>query len=113
MAQKVQVILVDDLDGGEAEETVSFSLDGVTYEIDLSQQNATRLRDELATWVGHARRISGRSSGARRPGGRGRSAGSSGDTASIREWAKQNGYKVSERGRIATEVVEAYRKANG
>ena len=60
MAQKVQVILVDDLDGGEAEESVSFSLDGVSYEIDLSSPNAEALREAIAPWVGHARRVGGR-----------------------------------------------------
>ena len=60
MAQKVQVVLVDDLDGGEADETVSFALDGVSYEIDLSSKNAAALRDAFATWVGHGRRVGGR-----------------------------------------------------
>ena len=60
MAQKVQVLLVDDLDGGEARETVSFALDGVTYEIDLSEANASKMRDQLAKWIGHARRSGGR-----------------------------------------------------
>ena len=56
MAQRIQVILEDDIDGGAAAETVTFALDGVTYEIDLSEDNARKLRDDLATWVGHARR---------------------------------------------------------
>src|SRR5918911_1549077 len=73
MAQKVQVILVDDVDGGEAAETVSFALDGVSYEIDVSEKNATALREALAPWVGHARRVGGRSSG-----GRARSSSSGG-----------------------------------
>jgi hypothetical protein len=109
MAQKVQVLLVDDLDGGEAGETVSFSLDGVGYEIDLNAKNAARLREEKAPWVGHARRVGGR----RSTGGRGRSGGSSGtDTAAVREWAREHGYKVSERGRISAEVMEAYKAAH-
>ena len=67
MAQKVQVILVDDVDGGDASETVTFGLDGVTYEIDLNEKNASKLRDSLATWVGHGRKVGGRSaSGTRR-----------------------------------------------
>ncbi|MFZ5870036.1 MAG: histone-like nucleoid-structuring protein Lsr2 [Actinomycetota bacterium] len=109
MAQKVQVVLVDDLDGGDAEETVSFALDGVSYEIDLNAANAARLRDELAPWVGHARRVGGRSGGGRRAG---RRTTPSGDTAKIREWARQQGLKVSERGRISAEVMEAYSKAH-
>src|SRR5882757_8830596 len=98
MAQKVQVILVDDLDGGEAEESVSFSLDGVTYEIDLSSANAEALRDAIAPWVGHARRISGRA-GRGRPAGRGRAAAKA-DLGEVRSWARDNGYQVSDRGRV-------------
>lgn len=121
MAQKVQVTLVDDLDGSAAEETVSFSLDGVAYEIDLSEQNASRLRDTLAPFVGSARRGGGRGAGGG-AGGRGRGRGArparsgggsnGGSNAEIREWAKQNGHKVSERGRIPGPVVEAYEKAH-
>jgi hypothetical protein len=55
MAQKVQVLLVDDIDGGTADETVTFALDGVSYEIDLTSAHAAELRDALGTWVGHAR----------------------------------------------------------
>src|SRR3954467_2454641 len=87
MAQKVQVILVDDVDGGEAAETVSFALDGVSYEVDLSEKNASALRDALGPWVGHARRVGGRSSGGRSraasaAGGSGRSRGSGGSGGS-------------------------------
>ena len=108
MAQKVQVILVDDVDGGDASETVTFGLDGVTYEIDLNEKNASKLRDSLATWVGHGRKVGGRSaSGTRR-----RSTGGSGnDTAAIRQWARDNGHDVSERGRISAEVMAAYESA--
>jgi hypothetical protein len=111
MAQKVQVVLIDDIDGGEAAETVTFGLDGATYEIDLSNGNAAQLRNALAHWVGNARRVSGRSS---RPTGRrgGGSSSSSTDTTAIRSWAKENGYKVSERGRISAEVQEAYAAAH-
>ncbi len=109
MAQKVQVVLVDDVDGGSADETVSFSLDGVAYEIDLTSDNAAKLRDSLAPWVGHARRVGGRSrgtSGPRRAGGGGRS--SAGKNTEIREWARANGYSVSDRGRIPAEVKAAF-----
>ena len=109
MAQKVQVILVDDIDGGPAEETLSFSLDGVSYEIDLSSANAAKLRESFAPYVGTARRVGGRSSA-----GRGRGRRSSGDnrTAQIREWARANGHEVSERGRIAQTVLDAYEAAH-
>lgn len=107
MAQRVQVVLEDDLDGGKAEETVTFGLDGATYEIDLSKKNAAKLRDALAGYVGAGRRVSGRR-GSRARGRGGRSAT---DSADIRAWAKENGYEVSERGRISAEVRAAYNDA--
>lgn len=110
MAQKVQVILVDDLDGGEAEESVSFSLDGVNYEIDLSSANAEALRDAIAPWVGHARRVSGRASRGR-PAGRPRAAAKA-DLGDVRAWARENGYQVSDRGRVSAEVMSAYEGAH-
>ena len=109
MAQQVQVLLVDDIDGGKAAETVSFALDGVQYEIDLSAKNAAKLRDALATWVGHARRAGGRRSAG---SGRARSSRtSSGDVTAIREWGRKNGFTVSDRGRISAELQAAYKKA--
>ena len=102
MAQKVQVVLVDDIDGGDAAETLSFALDGVGYEIDLSEKNAAELRAALQPWIGAGRRVSGR-----RTASRGRSRSSS-DAAKIRDWAKANGYEVSERGRVSAKVREAY-----
>ena len=114
MAQKVQVILVDDLDGGPADESVTLGLDGTTYEIDLSAANAAKLRDVLAPYVGSARRVSGGGRGSRT---RGRSAGASRgggrDTAAIRAWAREQGIKINERGRIPASVIEQYEKANG
>jgi len=104
MAQRVQVVLVDDIDGGTADETVTFALDGVAYEIDLTTANAARLRDALAPWVGSGRRVGGRARTARR--GAGRSSG--GRNTEIREWARSNGYKVSDRGRIPAEVKAAF-----
>ena len=112
MAQKVQVILVDDVDGGEASETVSFALDGVSYEIDVSESNAAALRDALAPWVGHARRVGGRSGGSS-GGGSGRSRGNSKhDLSDVRSWARENGFQVSDRGRVSSEVIAAYEKAH-
>jgi hypothetical protein len=112
MAQKVTVSLVDDLDGSEAGETVEFGLDGAFYEIDLSEDNAERLRDALAEYVGHARRSGGR----KRTGGRVAVAGRVPRTASadreqnqaMREWARKQGMNISDRGRIPKEVAEAY-----
>jgi hypothetical protein len=108
VAQRVQVILEDDLDGGEAVETVSFSLDGVSYEIDLSTRNANKMRDAFALYVGSARKVGGR----RRKGGARSTAARSGSSAEVREWARNNGWDIPERGRIAAEVREAYDAAH-
>jgi hypothetical protein len=110
MAQKVQVLLVDDINGTEAAETVSFSLDGASYEIDLTVANAKKLRDDLSTWVAHARRSGGRKSTRRTT-----TTGSArrGDLGAVREWARNNGHKVSDRGRISADILAAYDKANG
>jgi hypothetical protein len=111
MAKKVQVLLVDDVDKeSPADETVTFSLDGVSYEIDLTSSNAAKLRDSLAVWIGHAERTGGRRSSGRAAGSGGK--GQRRDVSAIREWARANGYDISERGRISTEVQEAYEKAN-
>lgn len=118
MAQKVQVLLEDDLDGSEADESVKFGLDGVSYEIDLSSKNAKKLREALADYVEVARRTGGRRERGRgvstRSSGRGGGGGgakSKADTAEIRAWAKEQGYDVSDRGRIPGDVVDAYHKA--
>jgi len=112
MAQKVQVLLVDDLDGVEADETVTFALDGKSYEIDLTTTNADKLRDALEPFTKGGRRTGGRASGGR---GKARAAtgGAGQDTAKIRAWAKENGYEVNDRGRVPATVREAYEKANG
>ncbi|MQY14653.1 Nucleoid-associated protein Lsr2 [Streptomyces sp. RB5] len=110
MAQKVQVLLVDDLDGGEADETVTFALDGKSYEIDLTNDNAEKLRSALEPFVKSGRRTGGRG-GAGRKGRAGAGAGE--DTAKIRAWAKENGHDVNDRGRVPASVKEAYNKAHG
>lgn len=103
MARKVQYFLVDDIDGGEASETVSFGLDGVSYEIDLSESNAAELRNALSAYVGRARRAG------RRAKGRGRGAPSrSSETAAIRDWARERGFKISDRGRIPADILAKY-----
>ncbi len=108
MAQKVNIILVDDIDGSDAVETVSFGLDGTTYEIDLNKKNAAGLRDALASYVGHGRKVAGT---------RGRRSASSrtnmGPTArEVRDWARSNGFSVPDRGRIPANIREAFDKAN-
>lgn len=109
MAQKVNIVLVDDLDGTEADETVTFGLDGTTYEIDLNDANAAALRESLAGYVGHSRKVTG---GSRR-GRKASAASSSGThTKDVREWAKSQGMEVSERGRISADVQRAYDDAH-
>ncbi|SDR21684.1 histone-like nucleoid-structuring protein Lsr2 [Actinopolyspora saharensis] len=121
MAQKVTVQLVDDVDGSEADSTVEFGLDGVNYTIDLSADNAANLRDALAPYLSSARRTGGRKRTAKSTKG-GKTRQSSGNSQApkaadrernqaIREWARQQGMQVSDRGRIPAEIVEAYDKA--
>jgi hypothetical protein len=112
MAQVTKVRLVDDIDGSEADESVEFTLDGMSLEIDLSKDNAAKLRDILAPYVAAGRR------GDRRPARRQQRvervpavpAAPRESTGPIREWAAANGFTVSDRGRISAEVTEAYQK---
>jgi Lsr2 len=111
MAQKIQVLLVDDLDGGEAEGTVRFGLDGVDYEIDLSAEHAEALRRALAPFIDVARRGPG---AGRQQGRGGQRAGASGlDTTEVREWARAQGIDVKDRGRIPAKVVARFKAATG
>jgi hypothetical protein len=113
MAQKVQTLLIDDLDGGEAESTVRFGLDGAEYEIDLSAENAEALRKALSPYVSAARRAPG--SAARRPSRSGRRTAGAGtpDSTSVREWAKSQGIEVKDRGRVPAELVVKFKAATG
>lgn len=112
MAQRVVTILSSDISGKEIEagkgETVSFSLDGVNYEIDLTTKEADELRAALKTYVDAGRRKTARIP-ARRVGGSGRSPE---ELAHVRAWAKENGHEVSERGRIKKDVLDAFDAAN-
>jgi hypothetical protein len=121
MARKVQVILSDDLDEDlPADETVSFSLDGTSYEIDLSDKNAKEMRDALSRYVQAARKVgrgSGSGNGRASGGGRSRATGGGGrmdreQAGAIRDWARKNGHAVSDRGRIPASVVDAYEAAH-
>ena len=106
MAQKVHIVLEDDIDGSEATQTVSFALDGTAYEIDLNDKNAGGLRDALATYIGHGRKVAG-------GGRRGRKSAAGGTSAKeIRDWARSNGHKVPDRGRIPADVSDAYESAH-
>lgn len=109
MAQKVHIILVDDLDGSEATESVSFGLDGASYEIDLNAKNAAQLREALSGYVGHARKVGAAKGRARRSA----AAGDGGHTArEIRDWARSNGMTVPDRGRVSAEVRSAFDAAH-
>ena len=111
MVQKQQIVLIDDIDGGDADETVTFALDGVSYEIDLTSKHAAELRDAFATWIGHGRKTTTRLGGATRSSAR-RTGTDRAQLAKIREWARDNGHKVSDRGRIPSSVLEAYEAAH-
>ncbi len=108
MAQKVNIVLVDDIDQSDAEETVTFGLDGKEYAIDLNEKNARALRDALALYIGHARAVSGRTS--RRTSSKSATSGPA--PSEIRAWARENGFDVPERGRVSAEVREAYAAAH-
>lgn len=108
MAQRVQVQLIDDLTGDEAQETVRFALDGTKYEIDLTNANADKLRSALSRYVENGRKASGRRTGQERakPAPAGQSSRE--DTRRIRQWAHENGYNPSSRGRITGSILDAY-----
>ncbi len=109
MARKTYVELIDDLTGDKAAETVSFALDGVAYEIDLSEDNAKKFRDEVGGWTEKARRVGGR----RARGTSSSVRSSANDSARIREWAREAGYEVPVRGRISGTIRTAYEEAHG
>jgi hypothetical protein len=113
VAQIREIRLVDDLDGEVADETVEFGVDGKNYEIDLSTANAKKLRDALAEFVAAARRAGGRRRGGGAPAAATRRPSIDREqNQAIREWARKRGMKVSDRGRIPAEVLEAYHKEN-
>lgn len=110
MAQKVQILYTDDIDGSEAAGSVTFGLDGVSYEIDLSEKNATKLRKSLETYVEHGRKVGtvvktkGRGAAAKRTDGPSPQA--------VREWAKSQGIEVSDRGRVPNDLIVKFQAAN-
>lgn len=109
MASKVQIVLIDDIDGGTADSTVSFALEGTNYEIDLSEANAKDLREALAPFIQAGRRVAG----GKKAGRRSSAAGGRGNkSAEIRAWAQANGIEVSARGRIPADVVAKFEAAN-
>ena len=111
MAQKIQTLFIDDLDGSAAEGTVRFGLDSTEYEIDLNEEHAKELREALARFVGAARRANG---AGRRPARTGRRAPAGGlNTTEVREWAKAQGIEVKDRGRVPAELVVKFKAATG
>lgn len=121
MAQRVLIILEDDVDGSTAEETIQFGLDGKSYEIDLNNSNAATLRSALERWVGHARR----SSGARKPSTVNKPSTITSErrpsapvkidrmqSMAIRQWARANGHQVGDKGRVAAPIMEAFERAH-
>ena len=107
MAQKIQTLFIDDIDGGEAAGTVRFGLDGVEYEIDLSTEHSDELHTAFGKYISHARKVGGTSK--RAPRGR-RTAGTI-DTTAVRSWAREQGYDVKERGRVPADLVAKYQAA--
>ena len=110
MAQKIQTLFIDDIDGGEAEGTVRFALDGTAYEIDLSGKHSDELHTALRKYVEHARKVGG---AARRSSTRGGRKPSSVDTVAARTWARENGYDIKDRGRVPADLVAKYQEAVG
>jgi hypothetical protein len=116
MASKTVTLLTDDLDGSEAVESVSFSLDGQDYVIDLNAEHARDLRERITEWSQHARKVGGRVSARAVPQPRSSSSPVSSpkqDVTAVRQWAKGAGYEVSSRGRIAAKIMAAYKQAMG
>ena len=107
MAQQIQTLFIDDIDGGPAEGTVRFGLDGTDYEIDLSASHSEELHKVLAGYVTHARKAAGTA----RRGPRGRRPADVLDTRKVREWARAEGIDIKERGRVPAEVIEKYKAA--
>ena len=114
MAQKITTLFIDDIDGGAAEGTVRFALDGTEYEIDLNAKHSEELRSALGKYVTHARKVGGTARrGGRGAGRAGRGAGSSLNTTEIRNWARENGYDIKDRGRVPADLVAKYQAATG
>jgi nucleoid-associated protein Lsr2 len=110
VAQKIQTLFVDDLDGSEAEGTLRFALDGTEYEIDLNAEHAMQLRDALARYVGAARRVGGAARRSARGARRGSASGL--NSTEVREWAKAQGIEVKDRGRVPAELVVKFKAAS-
>jgi hypothetical protein len=114
VAQKIQTLFIDDIDGGAAEGTVRFALDGTDYEIDLNAKHSEELRSALGKYVSHARKVGGSARRAGRAAGRAsRGASSALNTTEIRNWAREQGYDIKDRGRVPADLVAKYQAATG
>ena len=105
MARTMKVVLTDDIDGTPADETIKFSIDGTDYEIELNSDNAAKFREVLEPYISKARRVSGSRTSKKK------STTSRFDPMAVRDWARDNGFEVSSRGRLSSEVIEAYEKS--
>lgn len=115
MAKEIITRLRDDIDGSEASRTVVFGWDGVQYELDLSNKNATAFGKLIEPYVSAARRTGGRQvrrTTAKSTTRKRSSKSASADPSAVREWAAQNGFTVSPRGRISAAILEAYQGAS-
>ena len=109
MAQKVQTLYIDDIDGSEAAGTVRFGLDGTDYEIDLNPAHTDELHAALRTYIDHARKVGGTS----RRAPRGRRSASAIDTTAVRTWAREQGIDIKDRGRVPADIVTRYQAETG
>ena len=115
MAKRTLHMLIDDIDGGDADETITFALDGTQYEIDLSKKNAAKMRDGIARYIDAGTRVARGGTATRATAGRGRGPAKADrdQNRAIREWAQANGMDVSDRGRIKQEIVDRYHTEAG
>jgi len=115
VAQKITTLFIDDIDGGEADGTVRFALDGTDYEIDLNAKHSEELRSALGKYVSHARKVGGtaRRTSGRAAGRMSRGGSSALNTTEIRNWARENGYDIKDRGRVPADLVAKYQAATG
>lgn len=116
MAQTTRILLTDDIDGTEASETLTFTVDGIAYEIDLSDEHASQMREAVALYVDNARKLRGRSGSSTKKAtsrtASGKFSSDKPDNQQVREWAKEHGIEVSERGRLSNDLIVRFQEAN-
>lgn len=112
MLQRVSILLEDDLDGSAADETLTFRLDGASYEIDLTNKHAEQLRSALSPWISPARQLGGRRPAGRAVQGTGPARSDHEQLDAIRQWARRNGHSINDRGRIPAAIRDAFDAAH-